>query len=223
MGRLVRQRPVRPRRPSRQRARAVAAAAGQTVTARRSAATSLGDFFDVRGYPAASSDIAALLVFDHQMRINNLLTGANWRVRIAAADAPATTAAVAGDAAAELVDALLFVDEAPLAGPVTGAPGFAEEFTARGPFDAGGRSLRQLDLRTRLMRFPCSYMIYSDAFEQLPAVARDAVYARLWAILSGSDAAPRYARLSAADRRAIIEILRDTKKDLPATFREPGP
>jgi hypothetical protein len=38
-------------------------------------------------------------------------------------------------------------------------------------------------------------------------------------VLSGKDTSPKYARRSAADRRAIAEILRDTKKDLPAYFR----
>jgi hypothetical protein len=200
--------------------RTIPAGADQLIAAHPSATTSLAPFFDVGAYPAASSDITALLVFDHQMRMNNLLTGVGWRVRIAAADAPASVADVAREAGSELADALLFVEEAPLAGPVAGASAFAAEFEARGPFDSKGRSLRHFDLRTRLMRYPCSYAIYSDAFDQLPAAAKEAVYTRMWTILSGADAAPRYRRLSADDRRAIVEILRDTKRDLPAVFRE---
>ena len=69
------------------------------------------------------------------------------------------------------------------------------------------------------MRYPCSYLIYSPLFDNLPAIARDAIYQRMWAILSGKDSAAKYLRLSSADRRAIIEILRDTKKDLPDDFR----
>ncbi len=201
----------------------LSADAERAAPARPSGNASLGDFLAVRNYPAATSDITALLVFDHQMRMNNLLTGIGWRVRIAASDAPGTVDEVARDAANEVADALLFVDEAPLKGPVQGAAAFAEGFTARGPFDGGGRSLRQFDLRTRLMRYPCSYTIYSDAFERLPPAAKDAVYARLWTILSGADTAPRYQRLSAADRRAVIEILRDTKRDLPPQFRDTPP
>jgi MinD-like ATPase involved in chromosome partitioning or flagellar assembly len=56
-------------------------------------------------------------------------------------------------------------------------------------------------------------MIYSDAFDQLPAAAKRAIYARLWEVLSGAERAPKYARLSAADRDRIIEILRETKRD----------
>ena len=59
----------------------------------------------------------------------------------------------------ELVDYLLFVDERPLPGPVDGTSPFARVFAAGGPRDAHGRSLRQLDLHTRLMRYPCSYLI----------------------------------------------------------------
>jgi hypothetical protein len=119
----------------------------------------------------------------------------------------------------ELVDYLVFVDEAPLPSPVKGSSVFAEAFAARGPADRRGRSLRQLDLERRLLRYPCSYMIYSAAFDALPDEAKEAVYRRLWQVLSGDGQSPKYARLSPADRQAIIEILRDTKSDLPAYFR----
>jgi hypothetical protein len=89
----------------------------------------------------------------------------------------------------------------------------------REPKDSRGRSLYQLDLATRLLRYPCSYMIYSDAFDELPTPARDAIYRRMYAVLSGEERAPRYSRLSASDRRAIIDILRDTKRGLPSYFR----
>jgi hypothetical protein len=79
--------------------------------------------------------------------------------------------------------------------------------------------LRQLDLDRWLMKYPCSYMIYSDAFDALPEPAKDLVYRRLWQVLSGQDKDARYARLSATDRRAIIDILRGTKKDLPDYFQ----
>jgi hypothetical protein len=117
------------------------------------------------------------------------------------------------------VDYMLFVDEPTIAGKIEGTSGFAEMFAAQGPRDSHGRSLRQLDLESRLMRYPCSYMIYSPAFDALPPVARDAVYKRLWQVLGGVDKQRQYARLSLADRRAIVEILRATKPDLPAYFQ----
>jgi hypothetical protein len=145
--------------------------------------------------PPGSSDIVALMVFAHQMRLMNLLAHP--------------------DNIDELADALLFADEAPLPAPIQASSGFVAKFSAAGP-------LRQFDLERRLMRYPCSYMIYSEAFDALPAVTKEAVYRRMWEILSGSDASDpsgRYRRLSTADRKAVIQILRETKTDLPAYFR----
>ena len=68
------------------------------------------------------------------------------------------------------------------------------------------------------MRYPCSYLIYSASFDGLPATAKQAIYARLWAVLSGTLGDERYARLTQADRIAIVDILRATKPDLPAYF-----
>jgi hypothetical protein len=117
---------------------------------------------------------------------------------------------------------MLFIDETPLPGRIQGTSGFAEKFSAQGPRDSKRRSLRQLDLERRLMRYPCSYMIYSPAFDGLPTGVKEAVYQRLWQILSGEEKSAKYARLSTADRRAIVEILRETKKDLPEYFSSPA-
>ena len=94
-------------------------------------------------------------------------------------------------------------------------------FAAEGPRDAEGRSLRQLDLKQRLMRYPCSYMIYSPAFDALPQDLKAAIYDRMWIILSGRDRGAKYTKLSLADRQAIVEILRATKRDLPDYFQAP--
>ena len=173
--------------------------------------------FNTDGYPTPHSDIVALLVFEHQMRVMNLLTRAGWEGRILAAQGGSAVSPSLQETITALVDYLLFVGEAPLDG-VRGTSGFAEHFSAGGPRDGRGRSLHDLDLRRRLMRYPCSYMIYSAAFEALPAGVRQAIYARLKDVLSGSDRAPKYAHLAAADRQAILEILRATKQNLPANF-----
>jgi len=108
------------------------------------------------------------------------------------------------------------VGEVPLGQPVEGTSGFARRFVEKGRRDRQGRSLRDLDLQTRLFRYPCSYMIDSAAFAALPPEARLAVYARLREVLSGAEGSPRYADLAPATRQAIVEILRDTRDDLPA-------
>lgn len=179
--------------------------------------TTLEGKFDLVGYLSPYSDIVALLVFDHQLHMMNLLTRMSWETR--AAEENSDAAPLVDSVAREVVDYLLFVDEAPLPSRVDGSSGFAERFAARGPKDSRGRSLYQLDLTTRLLRYPCSYMIYSGAFDGLPAVARDAIYRRMYAVLSGQDQTPRYSRLAASERRAIIDILRDTKPGLPEYFR----
>jgi len=167
-------------------------------------------------------------VFDHQMHMMNLLTRIGWEARVAAyrgpTDRPGSESAAAAplslqEAAKETVDYLLFIDEAPIVGDVGGSVPFANTFTARGPRDRNGRTLRQLDLHRRLMRYPCSYMIYAPQFDALPPQAKEAIYRRLWQILSGGERDARYQRLTIDDRRAIVEILRDTKDDLPSYFK----
>ena len=124
------------------------------------------------------------------------------------------------DAVVEIVDYMLFVDEVAFEGPVEGTSGFTQRFSAEGPRDSKGRSFRQFDLERRLLRYPCSYMIYSAQFEALPAVVRQAIYERIGVVLTGGDPDPIYQKLTPADRTAIIEILRETKTDLPAQFGE---
>ena len=176
--------------------------------------------FDTDNYLSPYSDVVALLVFDHQLRMMNLLTRIGWEARKLAHEGRSDAAIVSAlrSTAVATVDYLLFVDEAPLTG-VTGSSGFARSFSARGPRDSKGRSLRDLDLKQRLFTNPCSYMIYSPAFEQLPATAKRAIYARMWEVLSGGAREPKYARLSAGNRNQIVEILRETIKDLPREFQ----
>ena len=158
------------------------------------------------------------MVFDHQMRMMNLLTRLNWETRYGLYQHSSGLSTRLREAASEFVDYLLFIDEAPLEAPIHGSSGFAERFSAREPRDGRGRSLRQLDLRHRLLKYPCSYMIYSAAFDVLPAEAKEAIYRRMWEVLSGRENGTKYARLTSGDRQAITEILRDTKEDLPDYF-----
>jgi hypothetical protein len=162
----------------------------------------LPERFSTSTYLTPHSDIVALTMFDHQMRMMNLITRAGWEAR--------TEATTFKKFINEFVDYLLFIDEAPMTAPLEGSSGFAATFTAQGPFDRRGRSLRQFDLTNRLMRYPCSYMIYSEAFAALPQKAKDAIYERMREVLSGEEKNQTYRRLSAMDRNAILEILEDT-------------
>jgi hypothetical protein len=194
------------------------------VTAATVKVESLQGKFDPEGYLSQQSDIVAMMVFEHQMYMMNLFTRVGWEIRASAHDEGGKPDAdLLRETAEELVDYLLFIDEPKLPSKIQGASGFSEKFAAMGPRDSQGRSLRQFDLEHRLMRYPCSYMIYTEAFDGLPAEARDAIYRRMWQILSGQilsdkEKAKKYARLSLADRSAIVEILRETKKGLPDYF-----
>jgi hypothetical protein len=161
--------------------------------------------------------------------MTNLLTRVGWEARAADPTLHPPFRASPGEEeriaqmmsaiAIEVVDYLLFIDEAPLPGGVRGSSGFAERFSGLGPRDKAGRSLRQLDLTGRLMKYPCSYLIYSPAFDALPRAAKEPIYRRMWTILSGQEQDPRYrAALPLPTRRAIVEILRDTKPELPEYF-----
>ncbi len=115
-----------------------------------------------------------------------------------------------------LVQCLLFSGETKLTDKVRGSSAFAQDFAAQGPRDGRKRSLRDFDLQRRLYAYPCSYVIYSEAFETLPQAAKEYVYQRLWDVLNGKDTSAEFAHLTTDDRQAIREILLATKNNLPS-------
>jgi len=195
----------------------------------------LRPWFAVENYLSPHSDVVALMVLEHQAEMHNLLTRARYEVQLAVyqqADIDRalgraseglseSTRRRVQSACEPLVRYMLFRDEAKLADKVSGSSTFAADFSARGPRDKQGRSLRDLDLERRLFKYPCSYLIYSRAFDGLPKEARDYVYRRLGEVLADGDAPPEFAHLSPADRKAIREILLETKPDLADAWKQP--
>lgn len=190
--------------------------------------TELSGLLDVSPYLTQHSDIVALMVLEHQIQMQNHLTRANYENRAAshydgvmnaALDRPEDHVsestdrriAAVGD---KLLEYLLFSDEFRLTAPVEGTSAFAREFAARGPRDSQGRSLRDFDLQTRLFKYPCSYLIYSDSFNQLPPGVKSYVTQKLHDVLTGRDWSEEFAHLSNPDRSAILQILTETKPDL---------
>lgn len=182
-----------------------------------------------------SSDIVAHLVLAHQTQMHNVVTELNYRYRIGLHDdqvraekedwdyrdgASLRTKIQYERAAETVLRYLLFADEVPLESPVRGYSSFTVDFSSNGPKDRRGRSLRDFDLEKRIFRYPCSYLIYSDAFDAIPGPARDYLLKRLLAVLSGRDQSPDFAHLSPKDRRAILEILVDTKPGLPQEWQQ---
>jgi hypothetical protein len=121
--------------------------------------------------------------------------------------------------AKRLVDYMLFTDELQLEDQIQGISGFQAEFSKAGPRDSQGRSLRDFDLKRRLFKYPCSYLIYSESFESLPEPVLEVVYRQLWEVLTGKNQSKEYAHLSVEDRRAILEILIETRKGLPKYWK----
>lgn len=182
--------------------------------------TSLGEFFDTTAYISGQSDVVALLVLTHQTIVHNLIMATQEAAREALLEAAISSARPDSTrvpvtprlrgAVDNLVRAMLFAKEGALEGPVRGTTTFATDFTRRGVRDSRGRSLRDFDLETRLFRYPCSFLIYSDAFQALPLVARRAVYGRMRGILQGADPSPDLQDLRTDERQAITGILEET-------------
>jgi hypothetical protein len=203
----------------------------------KSKAANLADLsarLNTSAYLSKYSDIVAHLVLAHQTQMHNLITQTNYQTRLALyadearnqkAGLPAGTISDAArqqfeKPAEQLVRYLLFANEAPLEAQVKGTSGFAEEFAAKGPRDSRGRSLRDFDLRTRIFKYPCSYLIYSEAFDAIPGPAKEFIFRRMFEVLSGREQGPEFASLSGRDRRAILEILVATKPGLPEEWKQ---
>lgn len=197
---------------------------------------SLKEYFDVGRYPKPTSDIVALSIHDHQVYVHNVLAAANQTARLSLARWPATReilqlpadAPLAGSTlvsltseADKVISALLCREEPSV--PAEGLQGdgaFEKTYALGRRADAQGRALRDLDLKTRLFRYRCSPLIYSESFKGFPPELRHLVLTRLAAILQAESPPAEYAYLPAPERRAIYEILTATLPDLPAGWRQ---
>jgi len=197
----------------------------------------LSGYFDTRPYLEKSSDIVALMVLEHQVEMQNLLSQAAMYVRLAAhrqkmlreelGEPPTdefvgSSLTVARSQTEKVLRHLLFADEIRLPDDgLAGSPGFQEAFQRNARRDREGRSLKDFQLKQRLFRHRCSYLIYSAAFDDLPPRFKEMVYARLLEVLAGEDTSAEYSHLSTFERQAIKAILLETKSDLPASWRTP--
>lgn len=202
----------------------------------RAKGANLGDLtkkIDTAPYLTDTSDIVALMVLEYQTTLHNLITKANHETRAAIAQSDEIHRSLeeplrplsegsqrrVGYACEPLVEALFYVDEAPIPSPVKGNSTFRVDFEKRGPVDGRGRSLRQFDLTRRMFRYPLSFLVYSKAFAGLPREAHDFVARRIKEILEGRETMPEFAHVTPELRQAIREILTDTHPDLAAALR----
>lgn len=171
-------------------------------------------------YPRATSDIVALMVLEHQCDLHNRMTAAAMRYRRThwlgklldkESDPDKETAGrLADEDAKDLVDHLLFKGEAEMGDGVEGDEAFQTAFTRQFPKTREGDSLADFHLGSRLFKNRCSYMIYSQAFTQLPARVRSATLKRLRAVLDGAEAQEEFAYLKEPERKRISAILKET-------------
>jgi hypothetical protein len=180
----------------------------------------LDGIFDTSPYLSNVSDVVALMTLEHQVHMANLITRIGWDTRIAASEGKLDASREKLDSEIdEMVRYMLFAEAAPIKHPIQGASTFTRTFATRGPRDKQGRSLRDFDLQTRLFKYPLSYMIYSRAFDAMPDWARNRVYQKLYDVLTGKNNDSKFSNLSPEDRRAVLEIVRDTKPNLPAYWK----
>lgn len=191
--------------------------------------TDLSGRVDVTRYLAPHSDIVALMVLEHQIVVHNRITKAHFTAEEALAyekeinrafnepqgNRLESTTRRIQSAGNDLVKALLFGEEAPLANAIQGTSGYKEKFAEQGIRDKQGRSLKDFDLEKRLFKYPCSYLIYSASLDSLPTEMNEYVWRRLWSILGEGKDEKGFQHLTKEDRRAIVEILRETRKGLP--------
>lgn len=188
--------------------------------------TQLTHFFDTSAYPRHGSDIVALMVLEHQTSVQNVLTKANHTALRAMymqtnlrkelgepeeKNPVGTARRIIDHSADDIVEALFFKDEAALPdGGIEGDESFQTAFSARAARASDGRSLKDMQLNTRLFKYRCSYMVHSITFQHLTPPLKETVIARMKQILSGTDSSGQFDYLSESERRHIWCILTDT-------------
>lgn len=176
--------------------------------------TDLSAYLDTSPYISSGSDIVALMVLEHQVEVQNRLTRLSFDSRTRLHENGSLTVRELEELTRPVLRSLFMADEVTLTDTITGTSGFSARFQARGPRDAEGRSLRELDLQTRTFKYPLSYLVYSAAVDALPLPVRDYLYGRIRQVLEGQSSDGSFAHLDATDRAAITAILRDTKPEI---------
>lgn len=178
-----------------------------------------GENYDPADYPVPTSDILPHLLHEHQAGFVNRAVEATYRTRSYLAEGKGKLS-MAHDKllkqqAMAFVRYMLFADEPPFPGSgIEGTPEYKEAFLANRKA-VNGKSLKDLDLKSHLFRYRCSYMIYSSAFQGMPKEFKQLVYIALRHALNPQQSNPDYAYMSREEKIAIHEIVKGTIKDLP--------
>jgi hypothetical protein len=200
--------------------------------------TNLSGFFDNGAYLTNTSDIVALLVFEHQLAMQNTLTRCSMLCRrmldyqanlqrelkepVTENLAYDSVKSVFAGAARDIVDDLLFKGEAELPDGIKGSDAFPHAFQSGAVCASDGSTLKELSLQGHLFKNRCSYLIYSEIFRMLPALLKNLVFDRLARALDPDAPDPRYAYLPAPERGRIAAILRETYPDIRSALSRPS-
>lgn len=181
-----------------------------------------GQFSNLDLHLLPTSDILPHLVHEHQMGFENRLVYAIYTMRQLKAENKGLMSsegkAEIEERAQELARYIVFADEAKFpAKGIVGDPKYAEDFLRDRKMTKAGLSLKDFDMKTRIFKHRCSFMLYTDTWEHAPKEIKDRVYYRMAEALR--DAQPSMPHLAAEERRVIREILKETLRDLPAWWR----
>jgi hypothetical protein len=196
--------------------------------------TTLSNFFDTENYLGAGSDIVALMVFEHQIAMHDTIVQAGFSCRrmmdyqtklqhdlkepVTNEPTFDSVKSVFNSSARDVVDCLLFKDEATLPDGIKGSEDFQRAFKANAKSVKGAGSLKDFSLQGHLFENRCSYLIYSEAFLALPKLLKDRVYDALDKALRSERADQRYDYLTSDERARIVKILTATHPELAARW-----
>ena len=203
----------------------------QSFDLQPSSVKSLADLkscFNPKRYLADTSDIGALIVLEHQVRMHNYFTQSHFQT-IKALESEAAinkalgesgrrpfTQKLINNAAEHILEYLLFVDEAPLHN-ITANQSFLDKFTKDKAVAANGDSLYNLKFDKGISELPCSWLIYSDSFTGLHPVLKEVLLKRLKNILTAKDLEEQYIHLRKT-RKRIHQVLVETLPAYQATL-----
>lgn len=190
----------------------------------------LTGLIDTEPYIRDDSDIVSLMVLEHQVTAHNAIIAASYvsrqaiyRNRMLAQfldhepdQFTETTQSVLDHQADDLLRALFFCGEFQLGGfGVEGGEAFQDAFQANSRRAANGKSLKDLQLLSRLFKYRCSYMIYSTTFTNLPKPFKDMVFEKLVNILESESPPDDFQHLGDREREQIHQILTETLDGFP--------
>lgn len=209
--------------PSAKKPSSIENVAGQNVI-------NLASKIDPSEYLTPHSDIVALMVLENQTDGYNVMTQSRFETLyalhlLAQSGKPETPeyqqalrdAVHKIDSAAEsVVSFLLFHKETPLISEIVGTSGFTNDFVKQGEQIVSKPTLREFDLKTRMFKYPCNYLIASKFFRELPKELRTAIYHRLIVALAPDSNYFAVQRLDYEERKLLLSILAGLVPDWPS-------